>query len=356
MAAQHAHPAADRNADASTPAAIFAAPVFERVPASRLRRPATLPDCVRATPELALRAARFGQIRPVLADAAGVVWGGLDEYLALTAAFATGDADAPLPDIACRVLPEDATAPARFTLACLHEGEALNKSPILRAWMASEMLSALDDADLLPLLPLLDLPRRREAALECARLLRLPEAVRAALHQGLLLPRALPSFRRLPEAEQETLVMLIRKYRLGGSKQQQLAERLTELRLRENTDIAPLLLAWRAEAPPTDNPPQEAQHLLNWLDARLNPGLTRAEADFQARVRALGAYRPGVADATGATGVLRFGHTRSFEDDRISVEIGFADWARLERCWPRLLAALTETGSDNLDNQAKSES
>ena len=303
-------------------------PEVRSCPIAALRLPDNLPECLlHPSPEAVATAARYGQIMPILArpEPGGdlLALGGLAHFIALKAAGVGA--------LLCRIAPDDMDAERLFGLRILSDRELFEKSPIAQAWMAQEMRAALDAAALNALLPRLGLkPHQAE---ERVALLRLPSPTQAALHEGVLAAKNAALLRRLPAADQTALVELVRRYALGGSKQRQLLELALELRLREETDVATLLAAWRSSAPPTDNAPQEAGHLLHWLEARAHPTLNAAEARFQEAARNLR-----LPQGWSLT------HTQSFEDDGVALHVNFADWAALERGLPELLR-MAETGN-----------
>lgn len=303
-------------------------PELRSCPIDALRLPDNLPECLARPPADAVPlAARYGQIMPILArrepGGDGVVLGGIVQFLALKAAGCR--------ELLCRVLPEESER--LFALRILSDRDFYERSPIAQGWILREMRAAPDAAASAALLPLLGLkPHQAE---ERIALLRLPPAVQAALHEGVLSTKNAALLRRLPDPDRIALVELVRRYALGGSKQRQALEFFEELCLREETDVAALLASWRASAPPTDNVPQEARHLLDWLEARVNPGLHAAEARFREAARNLRL-------PTGWS----LSHTPNFEDDAVSLHIPFPDRAALERRLPELLNLLKTVNSD----------
>ena len=297
-------------------------PHYRIVPAERLVLPENWPDCARPRADLLERARRFGQIQPLLVcgDAGKEerlpVLAGVLEFLALQAIAC--------PEMVCRILPEDRPPVERFALQILHDLQVWEESPLLQSWLVSAMQEALPEVEWRELLPLLPLSTGKTA--ELTALLQLAPDLQAAVHSRLVPLKSLPLFRRLPVSGQVQALALIQRFRFGGSKQQRLLEGLVELVLREGLGVDELTAQWQQSEPPDDNRPQEGQHLLHWLETRVNPELAQAEERFQKRVRALHAPLG-----------FSFSHTKSFEDEGVSVQLACRNWEEVEAVWPGLV-------------------
>ena len=312
----------------------FPTPEYLLCDADRLILPAELPAFLIADipPEEERTAASYGQIHPILAAARGTgrdmeIHGGIFLFLALKRAG--------VKEIACRVLSEQTPASARFALRILHDREAYQKSPILQACLLQEAAALLPAREQLALLPLMGLKPQQHLLEERIRLLQLDENLQVALHRQVLQLKTITLLQRLAVEEQKYLLELLQRYHLGGSKQQKLVELMVELHLREGCSMADLLAEWHSTNPPVDNLPQESQHLLQYLHNRYNPELLRAEERFNAQVRRL-------QPPDG----ISLGHTASFEDEGITVELRYAGWEVLQRSWPQLLMALEKGHQD----------
>ena len=298
------------------------APRFLIVPAERLVLPENWPGCACPGAELLERARRFGQMQPLLicGDAGKEerlpVLAGVLEFLALQATTC--------PELACRILPEDSSPAERFALQILHDQQVWEASPILQGWLLTAMQKALPEAEWRDLLPLLQLSADKTG--ELTALVQLAPDLQAAVHTQLVPLKNLPLFRRLPTSGQVQALALIQRFRFGGSKQQRLLQGLVELVLREGLGVDEVEAQWRRSKPPGDNLPQEGQHLLHWLEARINPELAQAEERFQKQVRALHAPLG-----------FSFSHTRSFEDEGVTVQLACRNWEEVEAVWPGLV-------------------
>ena len=297
-------------------------PHYRIVPAERLVLPENWPTCACPGAELLERARRFGQIQPLLVcgDAGKEerlpVLAGVLVFLALQATAC--------PEMVCRILPEDRPPVERFALQILHDQQVWEESPLLQGWLVSAMQEALPEAEWRELLPLLQLSTGKTA--ELTALLQLAPDLQAAVHSRLVPLKSLPLFRRLSASGQVQALALIQRFRFGGSKQQRLLEGLVELVLREGLGVDELTAQWQQSEPPDDNRPQEGQHLLHWLEARVNPELAQAEERFQRQVRALHAPLG-----------FSFSHTKSFEDEGVSVQLACRNWEEVEAVWPGLV-------------------
>lgn len=307
---------------------VAAIPTYTVWAIENLVPPGSLPGCIsRVSQEEAILAGRYGQIHPLLVDRSTAQ----DGYLQILSGFSTFFAlkDAGLPQIACRILPQDIPDAAAFALRILHDRQDCRHSPMLQAWYLKEAHDQLSIEEVLPLLSLMGLKPHPHVLMERIRLLQLDGVVQAAVHNQELHIKNLVSLLRLPQGEQKVLIELIRKYRLGGSKQRTLVDLLVELHLREGRSIEEILTQWRKNNPSQDNLPQESQSLLDFLLFLSNPRLAQAEARFEERLHCL-LPPPKV----------RVFHTPAFEDEHLRVQLNYSSWSTLQAHWPQLLKAV----------------
>ncbi len=311
----------------------FTIPEYSVWPVADLVLPESLPACIRdqVSPEEVASSTRYGQIQPVLAAESAhgrlQVLSGFSTFLVLKKAGFSR--------IACRILPQAMPPAPAFALRILHERKDCEKSPVLQAWLLKEAQAQLSIQDILSLLPLMGLKPQPHVIEERIRLLLLDDALLAALHHQELQIKNLVPLLRLPQEEQQGLLELIRRYRLGGSKQQKLVEIAVDLHLREGRKLADILAEWRQSDPPRDNLPQESQSLLSFLHVLANPRSAQAEAQFAEHLRHL---QPPAQ--------VNVAHTPAFEDEELKVQLSYSGWNALQAQWPQILKAL-ETGNQD---------
>ncbi|WP_339135346.1 MAG: ParB N-terminal domain-containing protein [Candidatus Electrothrix sp. GW3-4] len=194
------------------------------------------------------------------------------------------------------------------------------------------MLLALEEQDVLALLPLLGLKAKPHIPKELLALLDLAPTVQLGLHKGIIAQRSGKKLSRFSPEDQELLAQVIDEYQLGGSKQQKVIDRFVQLTQREKLPIQVLLTRWRkGEKDKQLNGPQRTNSLLRWLDRECQPRLTQAEDEF----------RRFCCQLQLPAGV-RLDHSLSFEEEQITLSLDFRGKEELIRIWPQLEALLRQ--------------
>ncbi len=200
-------------------------------------------------------------------------------------------------------------------LTLMEQAVCLNR---LRQFLSPDQLT--------DLLPLLGYRKKKHLLDELEALNGLHSEVQQDIHQGLIGLRAAARIGKLPPAGQEDVALLIREFQMGGSKQQQLIQRINELTRRHECGCRELLDQWRElDRDNRLNGPQRAASLLNWLDERCSPQYRAAEKEFAQFTKQL--HLPGN---------VRLEHEPSFESDRVTLCIDFKDREQLTGQWPLL--------------------
>lgn len=173
----------------------------------------------------------------------------------------------------------------------------------------------------LPLLAKLGYQPNRHQLDELLGMQNLSRSALLALHRGVISNASARKLLRVPRPDQETLVALINRFQLSGSKQQKLIELSTELLQREQRRaediVAPFLK--KIEKPGQENIPQQAAALLAWLNEQCFPRSVRAESEFSRRVAQL-----------DLPSTMRVEHSPSFEENSVTLSLKLADWDALQ--------------------------
>lgn len=230
-----------------------------------------------------------------------------------------------LETIPCQIFPASMAAVRLLTLQVLFNQQAGQMSPVLQAWIASRANSLLEEQEQMALLVLMGIKPQLYKRNELIALLHLDPSAILALHQGLLSHKSSQQLTLFTPEDQRLVVRVISAYRLGGSKQQKLLEMTGELVLRENRPVSDLLAAWLPKEGETDNLPQRAQQLLDYLQRCCFPEKESATKAFQAFARSL-------QPPEGIT----IDHSPSFEDECVEVRLRFSDAEALLQHWQTL--------------------
>lgn len=235
--------------------------------------------------------------------------------------------------VPCIVVPAD--CPAQHLHSCLLE-ESLAGSPLSLAEQSAFFASLSEICpveDILPLLAKLGHRPNKHQLDELLGLRKLAPSARFALHRGILNYTSGRKLLRLSSADQETLVAMITKFQLGGSKQQKLIDQGTELLRREQVDLKAITTPFleHMDMSRQENIPQQAAALLNWLHEQCFPRSVLAESEFSRRVAQL-----------NLPTTMQIEHSPFFEEDSVTLALTFTDWDSLQKSLPaihRILAA-----------------
>jgi hypothetical protein len=199
-------------------------------------------------------------------------------------------------------------------------------SPMEQGECLARMHEFLTEPELIEVLPLLGHGKKKHLVDELMGLRGLDRSVQLCLHEGLLNLRSAAKISRLAGGDQQTIVSLVREFQLGGTKQQQLIERMTELSKRLQCRCEDLVTRWREEEKERQlNGPQRAASLLRWLDHNCFPQYRAAEQEFSRFCKTL-----------QLPATVRVEHEVSFENDRITLCMDFANRDQLAEQWPKI--------------------
>ena len=228
-------------------------------------------------------------------------------------------------EIPCLVIKKDITPVELYETILVHAQIGSRLSIIEQAIFFSKVDNTLQTKQSLSLLPLLGIKPQPYKLQEFTALLQLDQTAIDALHTGLLQPKAAGKLAKLSPADQQEAVRLIDFFRLGGSKQQKLVTYAIELVMRTGQPFEYFVGKWQEEETEYDNRPQQATALLNKLETRCFPNISKAEIKFQQLQRAL--HLPEN---------ITLQHTSSFEDDKLTLSILFEDQDTFLQGWERL--------------------
>ena len=184
----------------------------------------------------------------------------------------------------------------------------------------------LEELDVLALLPMLGLKAKPHIPGELIALLDLEPAIQLGLHRGIIAQRSGKKLSRFSPADQKQLAEVINTYQLGGSKQQKLIERFFQLIQREQVSVEILRDRWWArEKDKQLNGPQKTSSLLRWLENECQPRLTQAEEEFKK-----------FSNQLHLPAGVRLEHSRSFEEEQVTLNMDFGSKEELARIWPQL--------------------
>ncbi len=161
------------------------------------------------------------------------------------------------------------------------------------------------------------------------KILKLEDSLILRLHEGKIHPKTLRIIEKLSFPDQKEIGELIIRLKLGGSKQLKLAEWCYELMMRKKISLKMIINQWQDQLETTDekNTPQLTNGLFQWLSKQCYPDSTEAELEFNCFVATL---------ELGKNKNIQVSHTQSFEDDSISLSIGFKDRNKLKAAWKKI--------------------
>ncbi|MCI5120012.1 MAG: hypothetical protein D3908_02235, partial [Candidatus Electrothrix sp. AUS4] len=128
------------------------------------------------------------------------------------------------------------------------------------------------------------------------------------------------------------LAQLIEQFQLGGSKQQNLIDRLFQLTKREQTSVEALINQWKEKEKDKQlNGPQQVSSLLRWLDQQCQPRLAQTEEEFKK-----------FSSQLQLPAGVRIDHALSFEEEQVTLSMDFSSKEELARIWPKIEALLRQ--------------
>ncbi|MFZ5798698.1 MAG: ParB/RepB/Spo0J family partition protein [Thermodesulfobacteriota bacterium] len=235
--------------------------------------------------------------------------------------------------VPCTVVPGSFSAPDLYALLLEHALPSPPLSPSEQSLLFTNLCATCETDAALPLLARLGYKENKHQLNELLALAKLTPDAMLALHQGFLNFSAAKKLLRFAPVDQEVLVALIRRFQLGGSKQQKLIDLSLELQRRRDQRvkeiIAPLLndLATAEQ----QNIPQQGSALLAWLHQQCFPRSVMAENEFRRQVEQL--HLPPT---------IQIAHSPSFEEDSLTLTIKLEDWDALRKRLKGIHALLDE--------------
>lgn len=161
---------------------------------------------------------------------------------------------------------------------------------------------------------------------------KLDVTIQADLHDGLLSEAIIDQFMRLNQQDRAATYAVIKELGLGKGKQKKLIAACHDLATRNDCSIKDILSDSEVSElfkQSRGNLPQQAANLLTWLSRKQSPLLTEAEQEFKKFSTAL--------DMTGNMNLL---HSKSFENDTVTLSVTFRNRAELTRNWGKIKTAL----------------
>lgn len=231
-----------------------------------------------------------------------------------------------LEELTCRILAGEIEAIQRFRLQTrylqLRQPSIVEQSLLLNK--ASEFLSKQELCSLLPLMGYKPQLFKVESILQ---LLEMDAETLHALHFGVVSLKTASKLSFLDRVDRLEMIRLIKSYRLGGSKQLNLVDMVTELLKREQSSLKQLLEDWHSsiEIKDKENLPQQAARLLNHLYRKTHPLLMAEEDTFTKWCQSLQ-----LPEST------RVSHSQAFEDETVELTIRFANRDTLGTCWEKI--------------------
>ncbi|XCN74731.1 MAG: ParB N-terminal domain-containing protein [Candidatus Electrothrix aestuarii] len=217
-----------------------------------------------------------------------------------------------------------------FTALVQHQLLSGSLSIIEQAVLLQKASMVLKEQEVLRLLPLLGMKPKPNVSGELVALLDLETTAQLGLHQGIIAPRSGKKLARFSLADQKQLAQLIEQFQLGGSKQQNLLDRLFQLTKRKQTSVEILISQWREKEKDKQlNGPQQVSSLLRWLDQQCQPRLKQAEDEFKK-------FNSQLQLPAG----VRVEHALSFEEEQVTLSIDFSSKEELASIWPKIEALL----------------
>ena len=224
--------------------------------------------------------------------------------------------------VPCIVVPAD--CPPLYLYSILLEHSLLGR-PLSLAEQSTFFAKARESSTAEDILPLLAKMGHRPNKFQLDELLGLrnlaPSAF-LALHRGNLNYTGARKLLRIAQVDQESLLALITRFQISGSKQQNVIDLSTELLRREQRPLEDITAPFleQMDMPRQENIPQQAAALLNWLHGKCFPRSVRAENEFCRRVAQL-----------NLPTTVQIAHSPSFEDDSVTLTLKFADWGSLQK-------------------------
>ncbi|NOQ45302.1 MAG: hypothetical protein GQ559_01285 [Desulfobulbaceae bacterium] len=232
--------------------------------------------------------------------------------------------------ITCLIIHKNQTEHQAWELLLQHAGIGSQLSIIEQANFFKKTSVVLPEERILSYLPLLGYKSNPFKIREFTTLLSLEKSAIVALHEGCLHQKSGIKLASLSHLNQQQLIGLVREFHLGGAKQQKLIDYAIELIKREKgQSLSQIVKKWRQGQQRSNNMPQLAASLFQWLHGMCFPRMVAAEEQFKVFSRSL--HLP--------DGV-QVHHTLSFEDDAVILSITFDGREALREGWLKIKETL----------------
>ncbi|PID71597.1 MAG: hypothetical protein CSA31_02185 [Desulfobulbus propionicus] len=229
-------------------------------------------------------------------------------------------------ELPCYLLAPDLDSKTKYSLIVSYGTYEPDISPIEEALLVSNGQQELNQSELFDLLKMMGYSPNNHQLRELRSLLEMDRQVQQAVHNGRLSLKTFKKLNQLTHSDQKTVISLIERYRLGGSKQNNLINMAIELTKRLNTSFAEIIEHWsEKEFIDTHNLPQQAADLLGYLNNQCSPESLAAEQTFTRRVHQLQLPQS-----------LTIHHSSNFELDTCELTISFKNMDTLERHLPAI--------------------
>ncbi len=229
-----------------------------------------------------------------------------------------------LPEVPFFVLPANIPLKEKSEYLLAHARTGAELSVIERAVFFAKVVKELKLTEKTSLLPYLDLKPQAYHITEMGKYLSLEEAAINGLHEGWIHPKTGLKLLQLKSIyDRETVVILLKNFNFGGSKQQKLVSYAIEMVKRSKQPFADII----KESPCRngDNKPQQGAALLHMLEEKCSPRLSEAQDQFRQFQKSLKLPKN-----------VTLNHTASFEDNSMSLSIIFTDQDELIKKWRRI--------------------
>ncbi len=222
------------------------------------------------------------------------------------------------------ILPKNIDPATLYHYLLIHALTGSQLSIVEQAIFLKKASQVFQDEDILQFLKHFGYKPQAHFIQNLLKILSLDKSIINHLHEGILHPRIIRYLYKLSPFDQIQIGTLIDKLKLGGSKQLKLTEMLYELQRRNNEPLCEIIRDWEKLPDTTEkkNLPQLTNTLFQWLNAQCYPKKTEAEAEFHRFSKTLKV----------PTNVQLF-HSKSFEDDQVSLSITFNNKNELIHAW-----------------------
>ncbi len=282
------------------------------------------PDLSQADPILSKSIKKYGIITPPLVTCSpGNTYTILSGFKRIALAMNTLSSN----NIVCLVLPDYFTEKDIYCHLIAHATTGKDLSPIEKALFFKKTKSFLSEQETITLFSDLGLIMNRHLIKEHLKLLELESSTIDGIHNGSVHLKAAKLMGRVTLNDQGALTHLIKRFAIGGSKQQKLVEYSLELMKRKKISFQELWgkIQESMRIQNQNNKPQEIQSILLWLKEHCYPRLDKEEKQFKR-----------FSSGLRLPGNVQLQHAKSFETDQLRLTITFQNEEQLTQSWDTL--------------------